>query len=324
MKVGQNALDFIGNTHLVNLNVAENNVTVQAKCEYLNPSGSIKDRVALRLINEAEREGKLKPGGTVVESSTGNMGIALSMVCSVKRYNTIIYMPKGWAVDEKKRIMRAYGAKIVEVSPGKEIERELKGKSVHGGVVELLPRIKCLEAERKQKNTWWARQAINPYNAIAHEETTGKEILEQTHGRVDAFVAAVGTGGTLLGVGRALKKRNPDVKIYAVEPASSPLLKTAPQIQHYMEKYGIPGVRGWIVEEIKKLNIADETLLVSDRDAVGMANRLARERGLFVGMSSGASVYASMKLAEKMRGGNIVTILPDSRYRYLTVEHFVT
>jgi cysteine synthase A len=234
-------------------------------------------------------------------------------------------LPKGCITEEKAKSLKAYGAKILEISPGEEIERELQGKSVHGGVVELLPRKKCLEMEKTQTNTWWARQALNYDNVLAHMETTGKEILEQTDGKIDAFVASIGTGGTLLGVGKLLKEKIPDVKIYGVEPADTPLYKENREIALYMKKYAIPGIEGWLVEELRKSGIVDECILVEDQQAINMAHRLAEEEGLFVGMSSGANVYAALKVGRKLgRGKTVVTILPDSRNRYLTIEHFTT
>ena len=327
MEVANSVLELIGNTPMVRLNkvTSGTGATILVKCEYLNPSGSIKDRIALRMIAEAEKAGKIKPGGTITEGSTGNTGIALSFVNAVKGYKSIIYMPKGWANPDRVKAMEAYGAEVREVSPGEEIERELKGKSVHGGVLELWDRIKCLELGRNRPNTWWARQALNPDNVATHRERTGKEILRQTGGEVDAFVAAVGTGGTLLGVAEALKEKTTNVKIYAVEPASSPLLEVLPKIQQYMEKYGIPGVRGWIIDEIKRRGIVDRIFLVKDKDAIGMAHRLCEEEGLFVGMSAGANVFVAMKVARKLgKGKTVVTVLPDRRDRYLNFEHFTT
>lgn len=328
MKVLGSILEAIGNTPLVRLNRVALGLeaAVLAKCEYLNPSGSIKDRIALRMIEEATKSGQLKPGGTVTDSSTGNTAIALSFVSAVKGLHSKICMPKGWVSEDKRKILKAYGAEIVEVDPGEEIEQELRGKAVHGGVVEILPRRKALELEMNDPgNTWFARQAMNPDNIAAHREGTGREIIEQTDGKVNAFVGAVGTGGTLLGVAEALKHINPRVKIYGVEPVTSSLFQMAPEIKVYMEKYRIPGIEGWIIEEIQKRNIVDEIFLVSDRDAIDMAHRLCKEEGLFCGMSGGANVFISLKIAEKMkRGENVVTILPDNRYRYFTSEHFTT
>jgi cysteine synthase A len=327
MNARKTILGAIGNTPLIRLNRVTEGVGahVLAKCEFVNPSGSIKDRIALRMIEEAEKSGKIKKGAVVVEGSTGNTAVALSFVCAVKGYKAVMCMPKGWATEDRTKIIRSYGAEVVEVDPGEEVEKELKGKSVHGGVVELLPRIKCLEMETNNPNTWWARQALNKENIAAHRETTGKEIIEQTNGNVDAFVCAVGTGGTLLGVSEALLAMNPDIKIYAVEPASSSLLKMAPQLRPYMKKFGIPGISGWIISEIENRGIITETHLVEDKDAISMTHRLTEEEGLFCGMSSGANVFIALKVAKQLgKGKRVVTILPDSRDRYFFEEHFTT
>lgn len=328
MKILNSILEAIGNTPLVRLNKISDSgeADILVKCEYLNPSGSIKDRIALGMIQEAEKSGKIKgEHPTIVEASTGNTAIAISFVCAVKGYKAVVFMPKGWATKDRIRILNCYGAEIVEVDIGEEIEEELKGKSVHGGIVEILPRIKALEMEKNNSQVWWARQALNKENILAHRNTTGKEIIEQTGGKVDAFVASVGTGGTLLGVSEALLEINPHVEIYAVEPASSSLLKMAPELMPYMKKYGIPGVTGWIISEIENRKITSDVFLVNDEDAIQMAHRLAREEGLFCGMSSGANVFIAKKIAKILgKGKNVITILPDSRDRYLDVEHFTT
>jgi cysteine synthase A len=328
MKILGSILEAIGNTPLVRLNQVTKgiNASVLVKCEYLNPSGSIKDRIALRMIEEAEKAGKVKAGSTIVDSSTGNTAIALSFVSAVKRLHSKMCMPKGWVSGDRRKIIEAYGAEIVEVAAGKEIEEELQGKAVHGGVIEILPRRKALEFESNDpEHTWYARQAMNPDNIAAHREGTGKEIIEQTDGKVDAFVGALGTGGTLLGVAEALKAVNPPVKIYGVEPITSSLFKMAPEIKQYMKKYSIPGVEGWIIEEIAKRQIVDDIFLVGDEDALEMANHLCQEEGLFCGISGGANVFISIKIAEKMKKGEqVVTILPDNRYRYFNSEHFTT
>lgn len=327
MKIYDSILQVVGNTPMVRLNRVARSVdaSILVKCEYLNPSGSLKDRIALRMIEEAEKAGKLKEGGTVTESSTGNTAIALSFVCAAKGYKSVMHMPKGWATKDRLDILRAYGAEVIEVSVGEDIQKELEGKSVHGGVVEIMPRIKALEMEKNNPKVWWARQALNPDNTNAHRDTTGKEIIEQTDGKVDAFIAAVGTGGTLLGVAEALKEVNPSVKIYGVEPESSSLFKMGPEIRKYMKKYGIPGVEGLIINEVEKRGIVDEIFLVKDKDAVEMAHRLCEEEGLFCGISSGANVHVALQIAPKFGSGkNIVTILPDNRYRYFAAEHFTT
>ena len=327
MKIYDSILQAVGNTPMVRLNRVTKGVdaNILVKCEYLNPSGSLKDRIALRMIEEAEKAGKLKEGGIVTESSTGNTAIALSFVCAAKGYKAVMHMPKGWATSDRLQILKAYGAEVIEVSVGEEIEKELEGKSVHGGVVEVMPRIKALEMEQANPNVWWARQALNPDNVNAHRDTTAKEIIEQTDGKIDVFIAAVGTGGTLSGVSEALKELNPSIKIYGVEPESSSLFKMGPEIRKYMKKYGIPGVGGLIVEEMEKRGIVDEVFLVKDKDAIEMAHRLCEEEGLFCGMSSGANVHVALQVAQKCGSGkNIVTILPDNRYRYFAVEHFTT
>ena len=328
MKIHESILEAIGNTPLVRLNRITNGLdaSVLVKCEYLNPSGSIKDRIALHMINAAEKAGKIKPGGTITESSTGNTATALSLVGAARGYRLKMCMPKGWISEDKRNMLEAYGAEILEVAVGEEIEQELAGKAVHGGVLEILPRRKALELEENDPgNTWYARQAMNPDNVAAHREGTGREIIEQTDGRVDAFVGAVGTGGTLLGVAEALKAVNPEVKIYAVEPVTSSLFKMASEIKRYMKQYSIPGVKGWIIEEIEKKEITDEIFLVNNEDALSMADRLCREEALFSGLSGGANVFVAMKIAEKMKkGAQVVTILPDNRYRYFASKHFTT
>lgn len=325
--VQNSILECIGNTPLVRLNhlVENSKVSVFAKCEFLNPSGSIKDRVALRMINEAEKSGKIKQGSVIVESSTGNMAIALAFVSSLKGYRAVMYMPKGWATFERKKILQAYGAEVREVSPGEEIEKELAGKSVHGGVVELLPRRNCLEMERSNPNTWWSRQALNVENVLAHREGTGVEIFEQTKGKIDSFVAAIGTGGTLLGVGGLLKEKIPHIEIYGVEPYDAPLYNENQTMRTYMKKYSIPGTEGWIVDELRKSGILDGCLQVKDQEAIQMTHRLAKEEGLFVGVSSGANVFVALQIAKTLgEGATVVTVLPDRGDRYFSSEHFTT
>ena len=327
MKIYDSILEAIGNTPMVRLNRVTNGIdaNILVKCEYLNPSGSLKDRIALRMIEESEKAGKLKKGGIVTDASTGNTAIALSFVCAAKGYKSVMHMPKGWVTNDRLQILKAYDAEVIEVSVGEEIEKELQGKSVHGGVVEMIPRIKCHEMEKDNPDVWWARQALNPNNTKAHRDTTAKEIIEQTDGKIDVFIAAVGTAGTLLGVSEALKELNPSIKIYAVEPESSSLFKIAPEIHKYLEKYEVPEVEGLIFEQLAERGIVDDIFLVNDKDAIEMAHRLCQEEGLFCGMSSGANVHVALRVAKKYGNGkNIVTILPDNRYRYFSLEHFTT
>lgn len=314
----KSVLDVIGHTPLVKLGrLAEN---VQANCfvklEYLNPSGSLKDRIALKMIQEAEEKGHLKPGYTILESSTGNTGIALSFVGSLKGYKVIIYeTTPGKIGAEKRKIMRDYGAEVHSLPP-EELER-MREKSVAGAEVERPGRLKCLELERAHPTFWWARQFSNPANVLAHHET-GKEVLEQTKGKVDVFVASVGTGGTLKGVAEALKEVNPKVRIVGIQPASSKIFMVPGQPYPRSETDG-----GIIAEMLSTENLIDEVVRVSDEEAVNMTHQLWRE-GFFAGVSSGANVLVALREGKKSAGANIVTVLPDSADRYFTEEHYVT
>jgi cysteine synthase A len=315
-----NMLDLIGNTPLVRLNKVTEGIEAEvlAKLEYLNPSGSIKDRIALYMIENAETRGDLKPGHTIVEASTGNTGIALSFVAAVKGYPMTVYMPKAVASEERKRMMVSYGAQI-ELVGTEDLDIALD-PSVHGGVIEIVPRQKCKEVEAANRHIWWARQFSNPDNVTAHRETTGKEILEQTGGQIDAFVASIGTGGTLLGVSQAIKPVCPQSQMIAVEPAGAPWIGRGKEAIPYIE-----GITDGLLFDILDGNVAEEILWVTDEDAVQMARRLAREEGLFCGMSAGANVFAALRVAQRLgKGKTIVAILTDSRDRYLTTERYIT
>jgi cysteine synthase A len=313
-------LDLIGNTPLVRLNRVTDGLDCQilAKLEYLNPSGSIKDRMALFMIENAEKRGDLKRGYTIVEASTGNTGIALSFVAAVKGYPMTVYMPKAVASEERMRMMRSYGAKI-ELVGTEDLDSSLD-PSIHGGVIEIVPRQKCLEVESSTPDLWWARQFSNPDNVAAHRETTGREILRQTAGKLDAFVASIGTGGTLLGVSQAIKPTYPRVKMIAAEPAGAPWIGRGKEAIPYIE-----GITDGLLFDILDGDVADEILWVTDEDAVKMARRLAAEEGLFCGMSGGANVFAALQVAQRMgKGKTIVAILTDNRDRYLTTERYIT
>ena len=313
-------LDLIGNTPLVRLNkvTAGLEAEVLAKLEYLNPSGSIKDRIALYMIENAEKRGDLKPGYRIVEASTGNTGIALSFVAAVKGYPMTVYMPKAVASEERKRMMESYGAQI-ELVGTEDLDTALD-PSVHGGVIEIVPRQKCKEVEAANPHTWWARQFSNPDNVAAHRETTGKEILEQTGGQINAFVASIGTGGTLLGVSQAIKPVCPEAQMIAVEPAGAPWIGRGKEAIPFIE-----GITDGLLFDILDGGVAEEILWVTDEDAVQMARRLAREEGLFCGMSAGANVFAALQIAERLGKANtVVAILTDSRDRYLTTERYIT
>ena len=318
--VKSNVLDLIGNTPLVLLSRVTNGLDarVLAKLEYMNPSGSIKDRMALYMIENAENRGDLKPGYTIVEASTGNTGIALSFVAAVKGYPLTVYMPKAVASEERKRMMESYGAQI-ELVGTEDLDSALD-PSIHGGVIEIIPRQKCKEVEAANPNVWWARQFSNADNVAAHRETTGKEILEQTGGQLDAFVASIGTGGTLLGVAQAVKPLCPHAEMIAVEPAGAPWIGRGKEAIPFIE-----GITDGLLFDILDQGVADEIIWVTDEDAVEMARRLAREEGLFCGMSGGANVFAALQVARRLgKGKTIVAILTDSRDRYLTTERYIT
>ncbi len=318
--VKSNVLDLIGNTPLVLLSRVTNGLDarVLAKLEYMNPSGSIKDRMALYMIENAEKRGDLKPGYRIVEASTGNTGIALSFVAAVKGYPLTVYMPKAVASEERKRMMQSYGAQI-ELVGTEDLDSSLD-PSIHGGVIEIIPRQKCKEVEAANPNIWWARQFSNPDNVAAHRETTGQEILEQTGGQLDAFVASIGTGGTLLGVAQAVKPLCPHAEMIAVEPAGAPWIGRGKEAIPFIE-----GITDGLLFDILDQGVADEIIWVTDEDAVEMARRLAREEGLFCGMSGGANVFAALQVARRLgKGKTIVAILTDSRDRYLTTERYIT
>ncbi|NVM23287.1 MAG: cysteine synthase family protein [Desulfobacterales bacterium] len=319
MKVVNSILELIGKTPMLKLNKLTKDIEAEVlvKLEYLNPTGSLKDRIALKMIEYAERDESLKPGYTIVESSTGNTGISLSFVGNMKGYKVVIYETIPGKMDkERVKIMESYGAEV-HLTTLKMIS-ELRDKSVMGAEVEIPGREICLKLEKRDPNVWWARQFSNPNNVAAHNET-GREILAQTDGKVDAFVAAIGTGGTLMGVAEFLKEKLPDIRIVGVRPKGSkrPIIPGKP--------YPKTEISGGIISDMLERNLVDEIVEVSDEDAINMTHRLWREEGVFAGISSGANVLVAVKEAEMLgEGKRIVTVLPDSGDRYLTEEHFVT
>jgi len=286
-------LDAIGNTPLVKI---EN---VYAKLESVNPSGSIKDRVALEMINAAEREGLLKPGYRIVEASSGNTGISLSMVAAVKGYKMIVVMPENMS-EERKQMMRFYGAELV-----------LTSKS--GSLQEA---IKKAEEIAKEPNTYYTRQFSNPNNIKAHYKT-GREILEEI-GPVDAVVAGVGTGGTLLGISKVMKEVNPDVKVIAVEPEEAAVMFGGSNVR--IREHYIQGIGDGFIPKLIDMSQVDNVIVVGSQEAIAMSQKLARKYGLFVGISSGANMLAALKVAKMF--DKVVTVLPDRGERYLSMELF--
>ena len=319
-KIYDSVLELIGNTPMVRLNKIGANVEshILVKLEYTNPSGSLKDRIAVEMINQAEKEGKLKPGFTIVESSTGNTGLGLSAIGTLKGYRVVIYetMP-GKAGAEKSKMMENIGAEVRLIEP--EDIKGLREKSIYGAEVELPGRQMCLDLENADPNIWWARQFSNKYNVKAHHKTA-EEILDQTDGHVDLFVASIGTGGTLAGVAEVLKKRLPQVKIIGIQPASSKDV-LSPGMD-----FPATEVKGGIISHmLKKEGLIDDVVRVTDDDARDMVHRLWREEGLYAGVSSGANVHVALDEAKRFKEKKtIVTVLCDSMNRYLTEERYVT
>ena len=299
--IADSALDLIGRTPLVRLHriVPTGGAEVLAKMEMMNPAGSVKDRIALAMIEDAERAGKLRPGDTIVEPTSGNTGIGLAMVAAVKGYKLILTMPEDMSVERRKLLAR-YGVQFV-LTPA------IEGMS---GAVYA-----AQEILEKTPSCFMPQQFENPANPEVHRQTTAVEILDATEGRVDAFVAGVGTGGTITGVGRVMKDRLPDVLIVAVEPTRSPVLEGGRAGMH-----AIQGIGASFIPGVFDRSVVDEIMGVSDEDAIEMMKRLAQEEGLLAGVSSGANVFAALKVAARLGSGKrVVTILPDTGERYLSM-----
>lgn len=329
------ALELIGNTPLVRLRrvVSGVNANVYAKCEFLNPSGSIKDRMALRMITEAERNGKLRKGGTIVDATSGNTGPALSFVGSIKGYKVRLFIPAKWAgeynPENRVRIMKCFGAEVEAFSTkGHEALLDGLSPSEASAAVFAIGMKKCYDLQRNDPMVWWADQNHNPDNAQAHKQTTGREILEQLENKVDAWVASVGTGGTILGVAEALRENVGHVKVVGLEPEDARVTEwsRSGSMNKYRATVGLPPAKS-LVDVMLEKGLPDEVLTVKDDDARDTMNRLCREEGLFCGMSSGANVYAALRIAQKLgKGANVVTVLVDRRDRYFPEyprEHYV-
>ena len=307
-KIKESALELIGGTPLLKLNqyskkAGVDNAVILAKLEYLNPAGSVKDRIALAMIEDAEKKGLLKPGATIIEPTSGNTGIGLAAVAAAKGYKAILTLPETMSV-ERRNLLNAYGAELVltegakgmkgAIAKAEELKEEIEGSVILG-------------------------QFVNPANSAAHKATTGPEIWEQTEGKVDIFVAGVGTGGTVTGVGEYLKEKNPDVKIVAVEPAGSPVLSKGTAGAHKIQ-----GIGAGFVPDVLNTEIYDEIITIENEDAFTEGRAFAQSEGILVGISSGAALKAATILANRPenKGKTIVALLPDSGDRYLSTPLF--
>lgn len=307
MKVYEELTELIGGTPLLKLNHLMEKEALKAnlfgKLEFFNPGGSVKDRIALSMILDAEEKGLLAPGGTIIEPTSGNTGIGLALVATLRGYHLILTMPETMSI-ERRSLLKAFGAEIVLTD----------GDMAMQGSID-----KARELNQKIPNSIILEQFENPANPIAHEKTTAVEILDDLDGSVDIFVAGVGTGGTLGGVGKGLKEKNPDVQIIAVEPWSSQVLKGEPAGFH-----AIQGIGANFVPAVLNLDIIDEIIPVKDEDAYAYARVLTKTEGLLVGISSGAAVWAAIELARRPKnvGKNIVVLMPDTGERYLSTPLF--
>ena len=307
MKTYDTITDLIGSTPLLKLNrfaAAESlGAEVYAKLEYFNPAGSVKDRIAYAMITDAEKSGALKPGSVIIEPTSGNTGIGLAAVAAARGYRIIIVMPETMSV-ERRQLMKAYGAELV-LTEG--------AKGMKGAIA------KAQELAAQTPDSFIPGQFTNPANPSAHRATTGPEIWNDTDGTVDIFVAGVGTGGTLTGVGEYLKSQNPNVKVVAVEPAGSPVLSKGVAGAHKIQ-----GIGAGFVPDTLNTKVYDEIITVENEDAFATGRELARKEGLLVGISSGAAVWAAARLAKRPenQGKRIVVLLPDTGDRYLSTPMF--
>ena len=307
MKTYDTITDLIGSTPLLKLNrfaAAENlGAEVYAKLEYFNPAGSVKDRIAYAMITDAEKSGALKPGSVIIEPTSGNTGIGLAAVAAARGYRIIIVMPETMSV-ERRQLMKAYGAELV-LTEG--------AKGMKGAIA------KADELAKEIPDSFVPGQFVNPANPKAHFETTGPEIWEDTDGQVDWFVAGVGTGGTVTGVGQYLKSKNPAVKVAAVEPKSSAVLSTGVAGSHKIQ-----GIGAGFVPDVLDTKVYDEIIPVDNDDAFKLGKEMGRSEGVLVGISSGAALWAAIELAKRPEneGKNIVVLLPDTGDRYLSTPLF--
>ncbi|MBY0246886.1 MAG: cysteine synthase A [Nitrospiraceae bacterium] len=304
MVLHKDITELIGNTPLVRLNRLSKPgaATIYGKVEFFNPGGSVKDRICLNMINEAERQGKLKPGGTIVEPTSGNTGIGLALVAAVRGYKLILVMPESMSM-ERASLLSSYGAQLV-LTPAWE---GMKGS------------IKEAESILAQNPSYFMPdQFSNPANPAMHRMTTAVEIWDALNGKVDAFVAAVGTGGTITGCGELFKEKNPGVKVIAVEPAGSPVLSGGDPGPHKIQ-----GIGAGFIPKVLNRTILDRVITVTDDEAYQTAKQLSKKEGLLVGISAGANVFAAQKVADELGAGkNVVTILCDTGERYISIEKY--
>ena len=306
-KIYKGALELIGNTPLVEFanieSTAKTGATVLAKLEYFNPAGSVKDRIALAMIEDAEKRGVLQKGATIIEPTSGNTGIGLASIAAAKGYKVILTMPETMSV-ERRNILKAYGAEIV-LTPGSQ--------GMKGAIA------KADELAKETPNSFVPEQFENPANPEIHRNTTGPEIWKDTDGKVDIFVAGVGTGGTVTGTGEYLKSQNPNVKVVAVEPKDSPVLSKGTAGPHKIQ-----GIGAGFVPKTLNTSIYDEVIAVENEDAFETAKLIAKQEGVLVGISSGAAYYAALELAKRPEnaGKTIVALLPDSGDRYYSTPLF--
>ena len=303
----QKASDLVGRTPLLELSNIEKeknlDAALLAKLEYFNPAGSVKDRIAKRMIEDAEEKGLLKEGSVIIEPTSGNTGVGLALVSAVKGYHLILTMPETMSI-ERRKLAAAYGAEIV-LTPG--------AAGMKGAIA------KAEELSKEIENSFIPGQFVNPSNPMAHYDTTGPEIWEDTDGKVDIFVAGVGTGGTVTGVGEYLKSKNPDVKIVAVEPLTSAVLSTGVAGAHKIQ-----GIGAGFVPDVLNTKVYDEIIPVSNEDAFATGKLIGKKEGVLVGISSGAAAFAAIQLAQRAenKGKNIVVLLPDTGDRYLSTPLF--
>ncbi|HOX54569.1 MAG TPA: cysteine synthase A [Candidatus Omnitrophota bacterium] len=301
-KTPKNILNSIGNTPLVEIKKLNqpNAARILAKLESFNPGGSVKDRIALAMIDDAEKKGRLKPGATIIEPTSGNTGIGLALVAAAKGYKVILTMPENMS-EERKQILKSYGAELVLTPAPERMPGAIK---------------KAEELSKNTPNSFMPQQFTNEANPEIHRKTTAKEIIDATEGKIDAFVAGVGTGGTITGVGEVLKKSNPNIKIVAVEPAKSPVLSGGTAGPHKIQ-----GIGAGFIPEILNRKVIDQIITVDDNDAFKTAKALNKEEGVSAGISSGAAMWAALKISQTLgKGKTVVVIFPDGWEKYVSME----